>query len=806
MNRFLLLLLGIIISLSVLAQLPVPNQAPLSLQKMESDINTSITRATDDEEWDEWKDLGLIRFPDNAVSVYQQIMYSDAQEIDYWDGMCELKHRTNTDATKEQFMFKGAFNKADLIVDYDPITETVSSTLQSTGIKLRPEVAEYEECMWRVDNGIYYQTSGKLILDMWFYIRPRYGYHLTDLSFNIPIDNGYFFNMKTDKTYISSKENTVDVEFTVSCSEQVKYWRIACFKHNEKISPDIVKSIMEGTLQDRFIDYYSKTFKLNFSGKTAEKYSIVYIPFDERNKPLDEYSLLSIYRNKQDNYNWKEIGVGLLTEEIGHMGLPDYLLYIGYESLPPQSREVIVEQRQDNPSYYRIKNPFGKNYPYYNYLALTDPWDDFYIYIDARDESRVLLEYSYVGFNYKGEPAAIRCGMDSYINDDGCDLNYLDMMMGYKWGKLFDKKITFAQESIYTNNYINYSPCPLQFVLLLPGYEDYNVDADLTSSLDQEVTITFGNSKIAKVVAALIPIEDIDLEFRFFPELIFNHIATNDGRYPTHTFPVDKGTAVLSIDEIKNNSNKGNYYLAVVQLDNNGINHGGIIFDSPIKTSDFDWRVIGTATIEENIIYSLWGDYSHTNSYQCIIEENDKKPGLYCLVNPFEDISRLNPSGDKQTVITDLYIDASDKNNVVFVKDGSCIPPGITGVNTGIFDSYGLKDYYFINSGGSIIANDNTLDKLQFQNGKMNENTISFEGNSIVLYRYGWNEKFHYDPSGYMRISINKNGDNAVEEIESNTLDGKLEYFNLQGLKVKNPHNGLFIVKQNGKTAKRYIP
>ena len=46
----------------------------------------------------------------------------------------------------------------------------------------------------------------------------------------------------------------------------------------------------------------------------------------------------------------------------------------------------------------------------------------------------------------------------------------------------------------------------------------------------------------------------------------------NDGRYPTHTFPVDKGTTVLSIDEIKNNSNKGNYYLAVVQLDNNGIN------------------------------------------------------------------------------------------------------------------------------------------------------------------------------------------------------------------------------------------
>lgn len=47
--------------------------------------------------------------------------------------------------------------------------------------------------------------------------------------------------------------------------------------------------------------------------------------------------------------------------------------------------------------------------------------------------------------------------------------------------------------------------------------------------------------------------------------------------------------------------------------------------------------------------------------------------------------------------------------------------------------------------------------------------------------------------------------DSAVTEIESADTDAPVEYYNLQGIRVANPENGLYIVKQGNKVSKRII-
>lgn len=44
----------------------------------------------------------------------------------------------------------------------------------------------------------------------------------------------------------------------------------------------------------------------------------------------------------------------------------------------------------------------------------------------------------------------------------------------------------------------------------------------------------------------------------------------------------------------------------------------------------------------------------------------------------------------------------------------------------------------------------------------------------------------------------------GVAEIETDE-NAPVEYYNMQGIRVSNPENGLYIVKQGNKVSKRYI-
>ncbi|MDE5595446.1 MAG: hypothetical protein K2I89_07735, partial [Muribaculaceae bacterium] len=52
----------------------------------------------------------------------------------------------------------------------------------------------------------------------------------------------------------------------------------------------------------------------------------------------------------------------------------------------------------------------------------------------------------------------------------------------------------------------------------------------------------------------------------------------------------------------------------------------------------------------------------------------------------------------------------------------------------------------------------------------------------------------------------NANGETSgIVGVAADVNEGKAEYFNLQGIRVNNPENGIYIVRRAGKVTKEYI-
>ena len=66
--------------------------------------------------------------------------------------------------------------------------------------------------------------------------------------------------------------------------------------------------------------------------------------------------------------------------------------------------------------------------------------------------------------------------------------------------------------------------------------------------------------------------------------------------------------------------------------------------------------------------------------------------------------------------------------------------------------------------------------------------------NGIALYtiaKEGWQ-----DPNGQV---------DGIEDIVADEVEGAAKYYNLQGVEVANPENGLYIVKRGNKVAKELV-
>ncbi|MDE6811563.1 MAG: hypothetical protein K2J15_04355, partial [Muribaculaceae bacterium] len=58
------------------------------------------------------------------------------------------------------------------------------------------------------------------------------------------------------------------------------------------------------------------------------------------------------------------------------------------------------------------------------------------------------------------------------------------------------------------------------------------------------------------------------------------------------------------------------------------------------------------------------------------------------------------------------------------------------------------------------------------------------------------------DLGHHLTVSVNVANDSVTGVITVETQDGKVRYFNLQGVEIENPENGIYLKEANGKVSK----
>lgn len=231
------------------------------------------------------------------------------------------------------------------------------------------------------------------------------------------------------------------------------------------------------------------------------------------------------------------------------------------------------------------------------------------------------------------------------------------------------------------------------------------------------------------------------------------------------------------------------------------------------------WEDCGEVTFQDGWVLPAFGidQTDKANWYKVALQKHIEYDGLYRLVNPYQGAS---PVAEINQCTTDGYImfDVSDPDHVMF---------GIVAAGFG-YAELGLSNIYCYNGLAYLVYNYDmdpsdiiTILGEDYTYSTFKDNVLTVPCPPSEQYGYladacfgipgdeigGYNWQSQDGKSAFMEAKIFFNGseENGVESVIIGEADGVKEYFNLQGVRVANPENGLFIVRQGGKTTKQVI-
>lgn len=132
---------------------------------------------------------------------------------------------------------------------------------------------------------------------------------------------------------------------------------------------------------DLFINVDKARIKKGFNYKAEVSFLVDSLNFFEHNYSISGNNSFTL--TFAQNYTWLSIGKCLYTDDVVNspgFGLPEIVTY-----------EVETEQALENPSIIRLKNAYGKIYPY-NAPGDYDTSKDYYITINAEDPEGVYID------------------------------------------------------------------------------------------------------------------------------------------------------------------------------------------------------------------------------------------------------------------------------------------------------------------------------------------------------------------------------------------------------------------------------
>ncbi len=236
------------------------------------------------------------------------------------------------------------------------------------------------------------------------------------------------------------------------------------------------------------------------------------------------------------------------------------------------------------------------------------------------------------------------------------------------------------------------------------------------------------------------------------------------------------------------------------------------IIASKVYVDPFTYTPLeGKATFYDGWILPGFGFNQMDYPVEVSVERCVENPSQYRIVDPYSD-----------PMFSELNEGTKDPGYIVFDAGNLFCVLALPGYKSGFCETklLGLGNYYFFNlegwlyddyqrMGQDVSAEEikNLLMSRGFETSKLAGNVLTFK-----------NCLFGYDQNPWAGGNWNVGGEavemtstlilpkdfNSVTGIE---IDHKLdtEYFNLQGMKIENPQNGIFIRRQGNKTEKIFV-
>lgn len=593
----------------------VTSHAGSSMQIQHCERPTTTQSADDtDANWTDWTLFGKASFPEGTFATMEIVSENDGFPWPEWDEPFSVMRRHNADNPNQvQFRLDKIFNGVDIIVDMDATTNAIAINAQTTGISnphYYVDNAYTEFMIWAQQlGGVYYPEAGKfLIYNLWIWVAPALGYNLGPCQIVLDVDSALEFSMSrsSDVRFYSASEDKAT--FIVSRTPEVKSYRVVVYRFTTQGVP-IGFFDSNPTVTYPYIDYTAPSFEVELGDSPV--YTVFAIPLGSDGSAIAPYVKDVIYSNRHEQQEWIPIGECSLTDVVGFIAVPHDNREIFDDQhklkVPAATRAVQVDVRSDNPSIFRIHNPFGKDYPYYNKMKPTaTDGEDFYMIVDATDPSRVKIPATLAGIDDEDTcPAVIQCNYSEYSDYQYGDEASYDESYGNYWGKYSDARISFPSNSVRLSGRISTCSDAADIELQLPGFVDYSISGENDGLPDDDDIYTLSVSDNVYSVSCALVSEEQYLANKYFPERLCRLVTDGDAGLLIKNYVVNGSLVEIPASELVGEYfPDGCYYLVAVPYDANNVSHAGIVSRHPISKGEWTpFRRIGAA--DEYAIVSI---------------------------------------------------------------------------------------------------------------------------------------------------------------------------------------------------------
>lgn len=285
-----------------------------------------------------------------------------------------------------------------------------------------------------------------------------------------------------------------------------------------------------------------------------------------------------------------------------------------------------------------------------------------------------------------------------------------------------------------------------------------------------------------------------------------------DAQSNSFDFPADHGFAwMLYSDE--------NYTTAASWADAFDV----ISLAKEIEEDLSTWTTVGEATFQDGWAMPAFGIEPDEITYKVALEQNDDNKNIFRVVNPYGEAWPLASEGlNEGSGNGYIKFDVSDPDHVQFIA----VESGFANSQLGVSKFYCIDVLsYLVNASGKTAAEVIEImgDEIQYTTYKDGvvllpsvivddayNNAACFGVQGEKYAGYGWTDKATEKPVN-MEAKITFPTDfnfvpdqSAIDNIVADDANAPVEYFNLQGVKVQNPENGLYI-KRQGKTVEKVV-